>query len=530
MVAWTSTGRKVVIEPRLLRRRLKPTRRRMLVVAMVLAASTLSSASPAMANLHHEFVPFADCPLGTPGVTTCLASTTTSGEFTLGNKTVPISRTITLQGGLIGAGSTCCKLAAAADGNTLSKTPQPVPGGLVGIELLGNFTEVTATAELAGPVSINPDGVLSRSGVAVALPLKVKLDNPLLGNECFVGTESTPLFLQLTSGTTNPPPPNKPISGKGGSYQISGQNQIITISGTSLLDNSFAAPGASGCGALPLVVDLAVDAQVGIPAAAGHNTAILNGTLEEAAAPAVAAILPLPDVGRCELTEGVPEGKKTVFHGGYTNATCIKESETHTGKYEWMPGPGAKRKFTSTSKAPTLETVGKSKITCAAGASEGEYTGLKTQTVAFTFTGCKTVLAGKGASCQSAAASQGEMRTSPLDGELEFINETNPANPVVGLDLKPAASNADVVTFECAGTSASIKGSVIAPITAIDKMGPTFKLKATAVEGKQAPEQFEGGLKDTLTLAMSGSAEEQAGLTTTDTVVNEEPLEIKGAL
>jgi hypothetical protein len=512
-------------------RLLASARKQALVIAMVLAASlaTLSAASPALGNLHQEFAPFADCPLSTPGVTTCLYATTTSGEFTLANKTVPVSKTITIQGGLVGEGPTCCELVPAADGNTLSKTALPVPGGLVGIELLGNFTEVTATAELAGTVHANPNAILSRKGVAVSLPLKVKLDNPLLGSGCYVASESTPLQLQLITGTTNPPPPNKPISGSGGTFHQSGENQIATITNTSLVDNSFVAPGANGCTLLPLVGDLAVDVEVGLPGAAGRNTAILNGTLSEAEAPAVAAVLPLPDVGRCEKTEGVLEGKKTVYHGRYTNASCVAESETHTGKYEWTEGPGAGKKFTGTSKALTIETVGKSKVTCSASASQGEYTGPKTQSVSLTLTGCKGVLHGKSASCQN-TASQGEITTSPLDGELEFTNETEPAKPIVGLDLKPTPPSTSVVAFECGGEWVSLGGSVIAPISAVDKMASTFKLKAAATEGRQTPEQFEGGVKDTLTVAIAGGAQEQAGLTASDTVVNEEPLEIKGAV
>jgi hypothetical protein len=524
-------SRRIVVAGARARSRRK-TPARMLSAGMALTAlvATLGLASPALANLHQEFTPFADCPVNTPGVTTCVLATTDSGEFVLGNKTVPITRTITIQGGLKLDGATCCELVPAVDGNTLSKTPQPVPGGLVGIELLGNFTEVTATAELAEKVHLNPNVVLSGKGIAAALPLKVKLDNPVLGSSCYVGTSQEPLLLQLTTGTTSPPPPNKPISGKGGTPQFSGENQILTITGNSLVDNSMAAPGASGCGLLPLLVDPAVNLQVGIPAAPGHNTAILNGTLREASAPYVAAVLPLPDVGRCQKVEGVAEGKKTVYHGGYTNATCVTESEEHKGKYEWVTGPGPKRKFTGTSKTPLLQTVDGTKISCATGASEGEYTGPKTQSAFFTFTECKTFPHGEPVPCQSSSASAGEIKTAVLVGELEFINETQPAKPIVGLDLKPAAAGAPLATFECGGTPASLGGSVIAPVTVIDKMATSFKMKATALAGKQLPEAFEGGPKDTLTLARAGGSGVQAGLTTTQTIESEEPLEIKGAL
>lgn len=77
---------------------------------------------------------------------------TTSGEFVVGNKKVPITKPITLQGGLkVNPETGVATFVEAADGNTLSKTPQKVPGGLIGIEGLGG--EVTATAELAGLAS-----------------------------------------------------------------------------------------------------------------------------------------------------------------------------------------------------------------------------------------------------------------------------------------------------------------------------------------------------------------------------------------
>src|ERR1700724_2361939 len=77
--------------------------------------------TPASANLQHEFAIFSDCPFNNPAVANCVYLTTTSGEFHLGSKTVPIEgNTIVLQGGLQ-QGKT--ELIGAADGNTLSHTP-----------------------------------------------------------------------------------------------------------------------------------------------------------------------------------------------------------------------------------------------------------------------------------------------------------------------------------------------------------------------------------------------------------------------
>src|SRR5438309_8008592 len=155
-------------------RALSRVRRHTLVAAMALAAgcTALFGAAPAQAGLQKEFQVFDDCPLANPAVTVCIYSTTTSGEFHIGSKTVPINKTVVLQGGLKGEEE---ELIPAADGNTLSKTPLVLPGGLVGLEVLPPLTEVTATSELAGTVLVNTANFGKETGAAVTMPMKVKL-------------------------------------------------------------------------------------------------------------------------------------------------------------------------------------------------------------------------------------------------------------------------------------------------------------------------------------------------------------------
>jgi hypothetical protein len=285
--------------------------------AFILAAALmamLAIASPALATTHHpkgEFAPFADCPLSNTAVEQCIVANTNSGEFNVGKKDVPINKTITLQGGFYET-ETGNQFVGAEDGNTLSKTALTVPGGLLGIvapktwpewlqnlfnEFINNgFTGVTETTELALPAStigINTTNLISESGVALALPVKVKVDNILLGKECYVGSEAEPIHLQLTTGTTTPPEkgtPNKPIKGSKGELKFNETFTLVTLSGGSLVDNTFSAPAASGCGeGLSALIDPLVDSILGVPAASGYNTAILSGKLEQANAEAVKA-------------------------------------------------------------------------------------------------------------------------------------------------------------------------------------------------------------------------------------------------
>jgi len=275
------------------------------MIGLVIGAAPAAQARPAP---NPEFEPFADCPVTVKHVSQCLVATTTSGEFQLANKTVPITKPIVLQGGTVEGTHV---LVPAADGNTLSRTPLTVPGGLTGIEGLPLGGEVIAVTELAGPVEVFAENLTGR-GPAVKLPVRVKLENPILGEACYVGSEAEPILLQLTTGTTKPPPPAKPISGNPGTASLNPALTIITISGTSLVDNTFSAPAVSGCGGALLspLLDTAVDLQVGLPAASGASTAVLNGSLEETSAREVKKAKVLP-----KKAKAVSKTAKAKAHG-----------------------------------------------------------------------------------------------------------------------------------------------------------------------------------------------------------------------
>ncbi len=315
--------RKLVLTERRALRGSRSARRMLVAVIGVAAFATVGFAQPALASrkkLIPEFASFSDCPL--TEAQECLYSTTTGGEFKIGNKSVPINKTLVLQGGR----ATRLKfpdgevpLLAAADGNTLAHTSLAVPGGLTGIKGLEGG-EVFATAEIAGPVSsVKLDGsnLLLASGTALTLPLKVKLSNAVLGEECYVGTDAEPILLHLTTGTTSPPSPNKPISGRPGTLNTKAEGKITELIGTSLVDNSFSVPGATGCGGvLSFLIDPIVDLDIGIPAAGGSNTAIMNGSIELAPAEYVKEYWPKPTITSISPASGpVPGGTKVTITG-----------------------------------------------------------------------------------------------------------------------------------------------------------------------------------------------------------------------
>jgi hypothetical protein len=129
-------------------------------------------------------------------------------------------------------------------------------------------------------VKANFLNALIGSGTAFSLPVKIKLDNPFLGSNCYVGTNSNPVKLNLTTGATSPPPPNTSISGNPGEGGEDPNGRFIFLKNNRLVDNSFSAPGASGCGGILFswAVDPLVDSILGTPSPAGTNTAILEGT------------------------------------------------------------------------------------------------------------------------------------------------------------------------------------------------------------------------------------------------------------
>jgi hypothetical protein len=299
-------------------------RRPALFALITLAASlgVLSAASPALAAPKGEYAVFYDCPLSNAEVHGCIVARTESGEFVIGTKKtkVPIEKTITLQGGFEEevAAEFRMPFVEAEDGNTLSKTPQKVPGGLLGIkceEIKNEFERkvceeivksklntVTATTELALPTppeslssiflseaSLENPILYEAFGIpALGLPVKIKLENPLLGSECYIGSSTEPIVLKLTTGTTKPPPPNTSITGKIGEFSSRAEGGILVIKNNSLVDNLFAVPVAKGCGgkAFESLIDPLINAKLGLPSPSGNNTAILNGTLEQSGAEA----------------------------------------------------------------------------------------------------------------------------------------------------------------------------------------------------------------------------------------------------
>lgn len=260
-----------------------------IAVALAVAVAQTAAAAPT-----GEFAQFAQCEYENTEVTDCIDWSWNTGTLKIGTKTIPIKNPITLQGSYVGE----MQLLGATNGVTLSKTPQPVPGGLAGVtaptswpewlqkefneQIETGFTGVNATVELAGPTkgltnaTLSTENLILEEGVALGLPVKIHLENSILGSNCYLGSNSEPIQLNLTTGTSGA------LNGTLGSIMFNGAFTLVDLTGIRLVDETFTVPSANGCGGIfSTYFDPLVDSIFGTPAGAGENHAVLEGTLTE---------------------------------------------------------------------------------------------------------------------------------------------------------------------------------------------------------------------------------------------------------
>lgn len=246
-----------------------------LVVLAVAVAAFLISATAATAATAPGYEEFDGCPGRdvNSGITLCATSNVLSGHLKMGKRSVPIVDPLHISVSVAPPGEV---FVGSFDGGR-----QPVPGGIVGLTGLnwltglvpGNLLKVYAETELAGTPS-NP------IQDPVSLPIKVKLEGPLLSNNCYIGSNADPIALHLTKNTTDPPPPNQPIQGNEGTFFFDPDlPDVVRSLDTRLVDNAFAAPRARGCTLLLPglgLIDPLVNVQSGLPSPAGTNEAVQN--------------------------------------------------------------------------------------------------------------------------------------------------------------------------------------------------------------------------------------------------------------
>jgi hypothetical protein len=267
-----------------------------LAIAVVLGVGLLSAPAAAAPVLRGGWAPLNRCPVdnasmlaatGTTTVASCVAADAASGSITLGGTTLATGST-NLQFGLVNTGGTFA-IVPPADGAIIS-APVTIPGGILGLMCPSNIpfvsqiceavengalNEITATVRAAGaPTEFSLTAGLGVGQPILRLPVKIHLQNPFLGSNCFIGTNANPIVLR----PANLAAPTRGVT----RFNLDGTPNPVGVAGYVTTtgnqgDSTFAVPGASGCGLFGLL-DGIVNARQGLPSPAGRNSLTLNNS------------------------------------------------------------------------------------------------------------------------------------------------------------------------------------------------------------------------------------------------------------
>ncbi|MGW3385572.1 hypothetical protein [Streptomyces cinereoruber] len=283
------------------------------------AFASMGTATAAAPELNGGWGPSTRCPVDAPAMLAtdgldrspqCVVSFSLSGSIKLGKTTVPTGKTNLQMGVVQNADGTSTVVAPPA--GALIADSATVPGGLLGLMCPsdipfitsickqlsdGKLNKITATMESVGSPSDFDQiaGVLTDQPI-VTLPVRIRLENPFLGGNCYIGTKEKPILLRPRNFTA--PEFGLERFGTDGTPNEEGDISRINLLGSTQGDNTFAVPGASGCGlGLLGLIDGAVNLKTGLPSPAGKNSLVLNNTqthLTGLYAPGVVA----PDAGK----------------------------------------------------------------------------------------------------------------------------------------------------------------------------------------------------------------------------------------
>lgn len=281
-----------------------------------LAAFASMGSATAATSLQGNWAPFTRCPVDAPAMLAadgatdtpvCVSSHSASGSIKLGNTMVPVGAS-DLQVGVVthpGGGTTV----VSPQGGALVADSAQIPGGLLGLMCPSDIPVITGICNQLTDVSLNrvtatiesvdnPTDFQLLAGTTtgkpiITLPVRIHLENPFLGDMCYIGSASDPILLR-PQNLTRPTISDQRFDGDG-TTDAAGPMGRISLLGADQTDTAYAVPGASGCG-LGLL-NWAVNLKTGLPSAPGGNNVVLNNaqtyvaTINDAGSAA-------PDAGR----------------------------------------------------------------------------------------------------------------------------------------------------------------------------------------------------------------------------------------
>jgi hypothetical protein len=231
---------------------------------------------------------------GATNLAFCTSVSSPGGSLTIGGLTLP-TKASDLQLGIVLNQTDGSSTLLSPPGGAATNEPIEVPNGLLalicpsrghlawqvcrprrndrGDEHSGELTDLIVSMEPAGePSNFSLLAGLSLNQPIVSLPVKIHLENRLLGNHCYIGSDAEPIVLQ-PENTTEPAATFETFDGNGtldpnGTMTLI---QLIATQGTS----SFAVPAATGCG-FRGIFDEAINGHMGLPSPAGKNSLVFN--------------------------------------------------------------------------------------------------------------------------------------------------------------------------------------------------------------------------------------------------------------
>ncbi|WP_392674104.1 hypothetical protein [Streptomyces sp. LN785] len=262
-----------------------------------LAAFASVGSATAATNLNGNWAPFTRCPVDAPAMlaadgatdtAVCVSSHSASGSIKLGNTVVPVGAS-DLQVGVVthpGGGATV----VSPPGGALVADSAQIPGGLLGLMCPSDIPVITGICNQLTDVSLNrvtatiesvndPSDFQLLAGTTtgkpiITLPVRIHLENPLLGDKCYIGSASDPVLLR-PQNLTRPVIGTQQFEGDG-TTGAAGPMGRIDLVGADQTDTAYTVPGAGGCGLN--LLNWAVNLKTGLPSASGNN----NVTLDDA--------------------------------------------------------------------------------------------------------------------------------------------------------------------------------------------------------------------------------------------------------
>jgi hypothetical protein len=232
---------------------------------------------------------------GLTNIAFCLTVASPNGSLTIGGLTLPTKASDLQAGVVLNETDGSATLVSPADGAAENESIE-VPNGLQALicpshgrlswrvcrpprhdgrdyEHSSQLTNLTVSMVPAGePSNFSLFAGLSLNQPLLSLPVKLHLQNRLLGNRCYIGSDAEPIVIQ-PENITEPAVHFEAFDGNG----TPDPNGLMTL--IQLVDtqgsSSFAVPAATGCGFMG-IFDEAIDNHMGLPSAAGKNSLVFN--------------------------------------------------------------------------------------------------------------------------------------------------------------------------------------------------------------------------------------------------------------